>query len=548
MKYIKFGSISVPVIEHFESTNNIGKHPVFNTTYTAEQIAKAYGSLVGEAINDRIGETYRSNAEGAGGNNDCHGMQLVVDPSEPVEVGSLCPSWAADYNCLDEEDVPLDNEQTIQFFNGLDGYMNLLYYRSAFIYAVSYRFPNASSPNMRRMGYILRTVERDTVYNTDHTLNRVSYNFSGGPAWIDIPYINMMNDTDYYIDEIIEDDPSNPFEPSMPTPYVPNVDDTSDLIDLPDDPPLGVTSSGFVNVYNPSTGGLVGLGDVLFPQPSSSQDVATMLLTLCMTLANQNLINYVVDCHVIPVQPEVGASAEIKVGYRLTGINALVVTSDYVNVSCGSLNIQEYYGGFADYSATVSRLWLPFVGFVDVLPEFWQSGTIAVDYKFNIIDGSFMAYVRSASSKSQLNGSVIASYGGNACIHLPLTGVNYANMVSSLIQAGVSAGSGGASAVLGAAYSAANSIAQGGDPQQSNGYNSTTAILGVRTPYLQIERSVPSWSATYRHEKGVPSNFSTLLQNVSGFTIINDIDLTGIPFTESEVEELRTILASGVYF
>lgn len=547
MVFLKFGGIKIPIIEHFDLTENISKHPVLNTTFTAEQASKA-GSWVGRAINDRMAKTYESYAEDAYGTTDCHGMTVVIEQSAPVDIGSLVPAWATDFNCLDEDDEPLDDEQRLRFFNGLDGYFNLLFYRDVYIFAISYGYPNASASNMQRLGYIIRTVERDTVYNTDYTLNRISYNFSGGPAWIDIPYINMMNNTDYYIDEIVEDDPSNPFDPSTPMPYVPNIDDTSDLIDLPEDPPLGVTTSGFVNVYNPSTNGLVGLGDVLFPQPSSSQDVATMLLTLCETLANQNLINYVVDCHVIPVQPTVGASAEIKVGYRLTGINAPVVTSDYVNVSCGSLNIQEYYGGFADYSATVSRLWLPFVGFVDVLPEFWQSGTIAVDYKFNIIDGSFMAYVRSASSKSQLNGSVIASYGGNACIHLPITGVNYANMVSSLIQAGVTAGSSGASAVLGAAYSAANSIAQGGDPQQSNGYNSTTAILGVRTPYLQIERSVPSWSATYRHEKGVPSNFSTLLQNVSGFTIINDIDLTGIPFTESEVEELRSILASGVYF
>ena len=351
-----------------------------------------------------------------------------------------------------------------------------------------------------------------------------------------------------------EDDPTppedDPFTPSAPTPYTPNKDDTSDTITLPNDPPLGITSAGFINVYNPGLNALQGLGDILFPNVASATDIVDAVVKLCETIANQNLINYVIDCHIIPVAPTVAANQSIKVGFRDTGISVPKVSKDYVNFSCGSLSIAEYYGGFADYSATRSKLYIPLVGFVDVLPEFWQAGTISLDYKFNIIDGSFMAYVRSKSSKSQLNGSVIAQYGGNACVHLPLTGVNYANMVSGLIQAaaGIVTGGAAASAVVGGATSALNTIAKGGDVQQSNGYNSTTAILGVRTPYLQIERLKPAWSTKYRHDKGLPSNIATSLNNISGFTVIEDIDLTGLPFTQGEVEELRGLLKDGVYF
>ena len=226
------------------------------------------------------------------------------------------------------------------------------------------------------------------------------------------------------------------------------------------------------------------------------------------------------------------------------------VTSDYVIVSCGSLNIAEYFHGFQDYLLTKSKLYLPFIGFVDTLPEFWQAGTISVDYKFNVIDGSFMAYVRATSSKSQLSGSVIQQYAGNACMHFPITGVNYASMVSGLIGAVTAPAATGSnvSSALGKAYSAANTVAMGGDVQQSNGYNSTAAILGVRTPFLMIERPVASYPAGYAHSKAYPSNIATLLSNVTGFTIIEDIDLSGIPLTQTELEELRGLLKEGIYF
>ena len=344
--------------------------------------------------------------------------------------------------------------------------------------------------------------------------------------------------------------PEQPFDPSDPDPYNPGGDDSSDEIPIPDDPPIGVTNVGFINVYKTATSALQGLGDILFPNVASATDIVDAVVKLCQTLANQNLINYVIDCHVIPVSPVTGGSEHIKVGYRDTNISAPKVTSDYVNVSCGSLNIREYFSGYQDYMATLSKIYLPFIGFVDTKPEYWQNGTISIDYKFNIIDGSFMTYIRSTSSKSELSNSVIAQYSGNACMHFPITGVNYSNMVSGIIGAAAQAiiPGGGAAAVLGGASSALNAMHSGGNVQQSNGYNSTSAILGIRKPFMIIERPVAAFPKNYAHDKGFPANITTLLSNITGFTVIEDIDLSGIPLTDTELTELRSLLADGVYF
>ena len=342
-----------------------------------------------------------------------------------------------------------------------------------------------------------------------------------------------------------------PFDPSTPDPYTPSGGDgdTSDLIEIPTNPNIGITNAGFINVYNPALNSLQGLGDILFPNVASATDVQDAIIKVCEALQNSNLINYVIDCHVIPVTPQTGTNANIKVGFRDTGISVPVVTSDYVDATCGSISLPEYFSGFQDYLCTRSKLYLPFVGFVDTKPEYWQAGTISVDYKFNVIDGSFMCYVRSVSSKSKLNGSVIAQYSGNACMHFPLTGNNYSNMVSGIIGGVVTmATAGTSSAILGGAMSALNSFSQGPDVQQSNGYNSTACLMGVREAFLLIERPKPSYPAKYAHDKGYPSNITTQLSNISGFTVIEDIDLSGIPMTEAEIEELRGLLKEGVYF
>lgn len=416
------------------------------------------------------------------------------------------------------------------------------------LYAVEYDYPNATTEPGKVKSYKIFGVYKVTRYNDQGEV--ISESYQGLSDFLDIPIANLNErfGLEMYYDGEIEPN-EDPFEDSTPMPYNPTIDDTSDTIDLPSDPTVGVIDAGFINVYNPGPNTLAGLGDVLFPQITVSTDVAQMLWQLTQVLANQNLINYVIDCHVIPVAPVVSGASNIKVGYNNTGISAPNVASDYVNFSCGSLSIAEYFSGFQDYQGTRSKIYLPFIGFVDTKPEFWQAGTISVDYKFNVIDGSFMCYIRSTSSKSQLSGSVIAQYSGNACMHFPLTGVNYSSMVSGIVGASIAAASAGsASPALGAAWSAANSLAQGGNVQQSNGYNSTSALLGVRVPYLMIERVCPAYPTNYSHDKGFPSNISTNLAFVYGFTIIEDIDLSGIPLTQEELEELRGLLKEGVYF
>lgn len=344
-------------------------------------------------------------------------------------------------------------------------------------------------------------------------------------------------------------------------------DNSSDTISIPNKPTIGVSNIGFVNVYCPSQNALVNLGSELFPDftppptPPTSTDVATALQmglnnvvdnisNFTNMFINSKLIDYVIDCHCIPIKPTLIESENIKIGFKSFTPTAPKSTTDYVDFDCGTLNIKEYYTNFIDYVGTRAKLYLPFVGFVPIENEFFQNGLLQVIYRFNIIDGSFMAYVLSSSSKSELSNSVIASYGGNACVHIPITGLNYSNMISGLASgtvatiatASINKGLGAITAV----NSALNTLSSKPSMQSSNGYNSTSAYLGIRYPYLIIEREVSNFSEYYDNENGLPCNITKKISELSGYIQMDNIHMETLPCMEEEKEMIENLLSSGI--
>lgn len=357
-------------------------------------------------------------------------------------------------------------------------------------------------------------------------------------------------------------------------------DDSSDAFGLPSLPSLGVSEVGFVNVYNPSKGQLQGFADELFPdftipEPSTATGIEAVAENLANTFevlgdfaesfVNAGLVNYVIDCHIVPVAPATSGTTKIKVGFKTFEYTPAKVVSDYVAFDCGSLEIAEYYQNFLDYEGTRAKLYLPFVGFVDVKPEWFQSGKLGVTYHFNIIDGSCIAFVIATSSKSKLTNTVVATFGGNCCVHMPITGVNYSSMISGVVGGIAGVASSGAkivsanqndNATLGDNIEGTRSIASnfasalGSRPtlEQSNGYNAGMSFMCYRRPYLLIERPVASFSKNYPHERGLPLNVTKKLSSIRGFTTCENANLDGINCTEEERGVLREALKVGCVF
>lgn len=359
-------------------------------------------------------------------------------------------------------------------------------------------------------------------------------------------------------------------------------DFTSHPFPISPKPSLGVTSAGFINVYKIELNELQNLGEKLFPHflPAEILDDPATLTTpemLAMIikmlygtlispagtsikiadnlgvldiLMNGKLIDYILDCHVIPTSISGATISPLKIGYRTFNDYQLAkATEDYVDIDCGSLNIKEAFGNFLDYNCKVD-CFLPFVGFVPIDNEYWNNATLQVHYRFNIIDGSFVARLVATrdndGKEGNLSNSVIGQYGGVCCVHFPITGMQYSNVVSGLLNGTTGALAKGAGGDIGGAVTnLVNMTSLRPDAPMSNGYNASSSFLGQRKPCLVIHYPAPQFSEMYNKELGLPLNVMRRLNTVHGFTVI-DNPILKIACSDSEYNELVSLLKNGV--
>lgn len=341
-------------------------------------------------------------------------------------------------------------------------------------------------------------------------------------------------------------------------------DDSSDEITIPNMPTISPLSAGYFHAYylaDPETR-LAWIGDALFPQdPLTQPDILSALGEVAQMLYFNKQIDYVVDCHVIPCIPSYGANVPIKVGGRELKtsqggteytIQAPQITNGYVDYNCGEIEIKEYWRNFLDFSCgTRCKIFLPFVGYVDILPEFFNGGKLGIKYRFNVVDGTFMCFVTSTSSKSKLKNSMIAQYSGCACMHIPLQSADYSRIIGGVVStltsvAGVASGN---VAVAGAGLvgSLPNLVGQKPNVSSSNGYTASGSYMSKRTPYLIIERAKSQFSKNYPNEIGLPLNITRSLATIHGLTIIEN-PVLNIDCSDEEYNEIVSLLKSGVIF
>ena len=346
-------------------------------------------------------------------------------------------------------------------------------------------------------------------------------------------------------------------------------DRSSDSVAIPTEQTTGATSLGFYHIYKMSLSSLQNLGYYVFGEdyspydPGQSDDLVQAMKNLFNAITGfgknatrSRLVDYIVSLHTIPVEPNVSESgiAAVQLGGRTLdvedhGVSGVSVTSDYKTFDCGTISLAEYSANFADFYENC-KLFLPFIGFVSARPEWFKGTSLNVTYRFNVIDGSCIAFVSSTGryvNNANVGTTVVGQFSGTASIRYPVTCLSYAGMATGVIGAmGGMATAVGAGSTLGIAASAMNLSQSRPDIVQSNGFNSCSAMMGVRRPFLLIERPEISYSENYQHEIGIPANITDTLGNVSGFVKMENVHLEGIDLTEREKEELRVLLANGV--
>lgn len=348
-------------------------------------------------------------------------------------------------------------------------------------------------------------------------------------------------------------------------------DDTSDNIDLPNITDLNsnaINGTQFMTLYQLSQEQLNNLGNALWSG------------NFLQALSNSALkpMDYILSFCMLPVYAG-GTVKTIKAGGFVLSdmtegitVNGTVTTNQYVRVDCGELEINEKWGSAIDYQTDLT-LYLPFIGMVRLSPQDVMNGKIRVVYTVDLLTGNCISTVK--VTKGVLN-SVLYNFTGNCSSSYPLSSRDFSTVFGSLINASSSimgaatvtktanslpdttkrqkylkakATESATSSMEGAGMQATNNLLAGNfspDVVRCGTMSANVGFMGIKKPFLIISRLKQSLPADFGKHAGYMCNVTKKLGDCKGFTQVRFIHLDGIIATNTEKNELDSLLKEGV--
>lgn len=353
--------------------------------------------------------------------------------------------------------------------------------------------------------------------------------------------------------------------------------------------------NGLYTRYLMTSGELGILGEYLWADELGLQVAKTLI-----SLLYGDPVQTVISCVSYPFNLSSftsSSSVSFFWGGHDSGLSFNALNQNSFSIDWGTIFISEFWGNFLDYSPhTQMQLYLPWgTGFVSIDPNdimnagFGLSGTGTLSVKTNI-DLSRGMCVHNVIA----NNTVIGSYSGSCGRQIPITGSDYASKqvamagaaIGTMIAGAVSAGLGanaatsgqnifgeapsdinrrfmterslradrfdsefaavGRQAIRPAIASAAALAVSPPSVSRSGSFQEGAGSLSIQEPYLIISRPKMSIPEGYGHYYGYPSNITSVLGNLTGYTEVGSIHIEGIPATSKEIEEIEMLLKGGV--
>lgn len=315
-------------------------------------------------------------------------------------------------------------------------------------------------------------------------------------------------------------------------------DNTTTPIEIPNLPSISAASTGFISLFNPSLSQLNDLASYLWSDLFEIDGWKKLFA---------DPMDAILGLSILPVAVPPGGTREVKVGNIGTGISLTVAGSQFVEVDCGSIDVNEYWGAYLDYEPyTQAQIFLPYIGTRPISVDDIMGKTVRVVYHVDILTGACCCFVKCGES-------VLYTYNGQCSIPIPITGANYTSVVNGVISIAASVGSlvatGGASAPI-ALPSIASSAVNQMKPQveKSGSISGSAGVLNMQIPYLILIRPRQALPSKQNEFIGYPSLITVQLTELSGYTEVQSIHLENIPATQEELAEIQSLLEGGVIF
>lgn len=265
----------------------------------------------------------------------------------------------------------------------------------------------------------------------------------------------------------------------------------------------------------------------------------------------------------------VGAgTGAIKIGSGKTsidlssgGVGNVGIMGRYTGIiDAGSVTIPAHYGDFRDYDGVSVSVYLPYIGNITLDAAEVSGQTLQASYAVDLTSGSCVAYLLLSGSWGYYP---IGIYNGTIGADIPLTAAQgnrlFTRQLSGIVGkiSGLAAGRavpesvGAAMSAMSRLQSAANALtASALTPPALGGGNANFAGFGApQTAYVQIRRHLYAYTARNfpAAEMGRRTYGVKVLGTLSGFTVCDAVDVSGIPAPADIQTDIKNMLESGVY-
>ena len=303
-------------------------------------------------------------------------------------------------------------------------------------------------------------------------------------------------------------------------------------------PAIGVQSTGFVALYNPTQSQLSAFSQYLW----SNEFIENFKKLF------SNPMDAIIGLHLIYATPSRGNQSEIVCGYSHSGVMSNTVSSQYIEINCGSVKVNRYFGNVLDYAPyTKLQAYLPFVGIVDLDTNEIMNGTLNIKYRIDVLTGSCLARLKITRGDYKAE---LYNFAGNCAVQLPISGGSYSGIIANAIgvagSIGATIASGGALAPVLVGSAVSSAVNSHTNVSHSGSLGSNAGALGIMKPYLIITRPKPAEANNFNEFYGRPSNKTVRLSSCSGYTRVKEVHVDNIVATDNELTEIEQLLKEGV--
>ena len=331
--------------------------------------------------------------------------------------------------------------------------------------------------------------------------------------------------------------------------------DNEDNIPSPPLPPFGASDAGFVHMFKLTLSQMVGFATTMFTS-NIWQDIKDFF---------SDPMDFIAGVLIVPFTPTGDSVRYPKFGSNIWPNAYPLVGNEFYKADMGTLHCNKYYNSFLDYdSFTKIKLFLPYIGYKDLLADEVQDADIHVVYHIDCGTGDCVAFVEVTKDGYT---QVCYQFQGNCAVRVPYGRQSFDAAVSSSLSlmGGVgslavggamlaSGGLAGGAVGLGIAQIAgqvgsmtADAVAgQKRTMERAGSLGASAGYMGIQYPYLIREIPNQSRPSNYRKLHGYPANLGGTLDSFTGYTAVESIRLDGVLCTDAEKSEIIELLRGGV--